>query len=216
MYINRMIDVYEIFRSLQGETTAAGFPSVFVRLSGCNLRCRYCDTKYAYETGTMMEIGEIVNAVRNYPVPHHITLTGGEPLIQNEAGELVRALRQIAPVRIETNGSVDISGTDSSAIRIVDVKTPSSGEGSSFLKSNLSHMTPDDEIKFVVGSDEDLRFTSDFIRHSLNGAHPVINISPSEGMMTAARCASFILDDNINARINLQLHKIVWPDGEKK
>ena len=211
-----MIEVCEIFRSLQGETTAAGFPSVFVRLSGCNLRCRYCDTTYAYGAGSPMTPGEIAASVRKYPVPHHITLTGGEPLMQPESGELVRVLSKIAPVRIETNGSVDISGTDGAAARIVDVKTPSSGECGSFLMSNLDHLTDDDEMKFVVGTGEDMHFTSDFITRHFKDSRIVINISPSDGVITAAECASFILDGGLNVRMNLQMHKIIWPEGELK
>ena len=159
---------------------------------------------------------EIVSSVRKYPVPHHITLTGGEPLMQAESNELVRVLSKIAPVRIETNGSIDISGTDGAAVRIVDVKTPSSGECGSFLMSNLDHLRDDDEMKFVVGTEEDMRFTADFITRHFKDSRIVINISPSEGVITAAQCADFILGGGFNVRMNLQLHKIIWPEGELK
>jgi 7-carboxy-7-deazaguanine synthase len=211
-----MISVCEIFRSIQGETTASGFPSVFVRLTGCNLRCRYCDTRYAYDGGTPTRIDDIASKVREFPAPHHITLTGGEPLLQEETPRLVDTLLDIAPVRVETNGSIDIGRISDRAVRIVDVKGPSSGEAGSFLMDTINTLTERDEIKFVVSRDEDLTFAKDFITRHLSATRSVINISPVRGAITPARVASFILDEKLSVRLNLQLHTIVWPEGEPR
>jgi 7-carboxy-7-deazaguanine synthase len=212
-----MAIITEIFRSIQGESSAAGYPAVFVRFTGCNLRCRYCDTTYAYSGGMPMSISSILAKIRTYPRPQHICLTGGEPLAQDDCPTLTDELLSDGyAVRIETNGSFDIGVVSNRASRIVDVKTPSSGEEKSFVEKNIPQLTPHDELKFVIAGKADIDFTNAFIGRFGESINCPINISPAEGAMTAAQCVSFILDSGINARLNLQLHKIIWPKGEPK
>ena len=209
--------VNEIFLSLQGETTAAGFPSLFIRMTGCNLRCSFCDTDYAWEEGQAMTVEEIVERALQHRWVHHITLTGGEPLAQKETASLAeRLIREGFRVRVETNGSLPIDALPEGCERIVDVKPPSSGEGKSFLDKNILSLTERDEVKFVVADDADFEFAARFCEEKLAGTKAVINISPVFGSMEGDRLASLILERKLNARLNLQLHKILWPKGEPR
>ena len=149
------LKVNEIFYSIQGESSFAGYPCVFVRLTGCNLRCSYCDTQYAYESGAVMEIGDILKAVEGFSCPL-VEITGGEPLLQHETPDLVKSLLdRDFQVLVETNGSLDIDLIDTGAVRIVDIKCPSSGEHLRNNSQNLKRLSPVDEIKFVIGTRED-------------------------------------------------------------
>ncbi|GAJ03129.1 unnamed protein product, partial [marine sediment metagenome] len=152
------LKVNEIFFSIQGESSYAGRPCVFVRLTGCNLRCSYCDTQYAYDEGREMEIGEIIDRVASYECPL-VEVTGGEPLIQKETSVLIhRFLEEGFEVLLETNGSQDISQIDDRCVKIVDIKCPSSGEEEKNDLDNLTRLTDKDEIKFVIGSREDYEY----------------------------------------------------------
>ena len=201
------LEVTEIFRSIEGETKTAGFPAVFVRLTGCNLNCRYCDSRYALVNGRQMSIAEIKLAVKKNLPAHHITLTGGEPLLQKDAAKLIDSLCSLdCNLQIETNGSLPLEGLNKAARFIVDVKTPSSGSGGSFLMENLNQLRPDDELKFVVCSEDDYTFACKFIASNKPAA--AVNLSPAAGL-SRKKLAEWMLRDKLNARLNLQLHKLI-------
>lgn len=209
--------INEIFYSIQGESSYAGRPCVFVRLTGCNLRCSYCDTQYAYEEGEEMEIDQIVEIVSSYECPV-VEVTGGEPLIQKETPYLVqRLLEKDFRVLIETNGSQDISQIDNRCVRIVDIKCPLSGEMTQNDLRNLDRLTDNDEVKFVIGGIEDYDYAKEILKHinltplRINRIHfsPILeNIEPKV-------LAEWILDDHLNVGLHLQLHKIIWGSDKK-
>ncbi len=204
--------INEIFYSIQGESSYAGRPCVFVRLTGCNLRCSYCDTRYAYEEGEEMEIDQIVEIVSSYECPL-VEVTGGEPLIQKETPYLVqRLLEKDFQVLIETNGSQDISQIDNRCVRIVDIKCPLSGEMNQNDLRNLDRLTDNDEVKFVIGGREDYDFAKEILKHI--NLPPLritrIHFSPILEKIEPKVLAKWILDDHLNVRLHLQLHKIIW------
>ena len=208
--------VNEIFYSIQGESTHAGLPYIFVRLSGCNLRCAYCDTTYAYQEGRSREINEILNLIGTYPCKR-IAITGGEPLLQNDTPNLVLNLLQSGhEVILETNGSFDISIVDSRCYRIVDVKCPSSGEEASFKNENLQYLSPDDQVKFVISEWGDYAFARTFIT-KLPSKLPMTNCLFSANMtkLSPAELAAWILADGLDVRMHLQQHKFIWPGIER-
>ena len=211
------LKVNEIFYSIQGESSYAGRPCVFVRLSGCNLRCSYCDTRYAYDEGEDMEIPEIAPRVASYRCPL-VEITGGEPLTQKETPRLVRHLLDTGyQVLLETNGSQDISGIDERCVRVVDIKCPSSGEHEKNDPENPARLTGRDEIKFVIGDRRDYEFAGkilDSINPDLLRKIPV-HFSPVFGKMDLELLAGWILEDHRDVRLQLQLHKIIW-DPEKR
>jgi 7-carboxy-7-deazaguanine synthase len=211
--------ISEIFRSIQGETVRSGFPSLFIRLSGCNLHCAWCDTRYARSGGKPMSVQEIVSKAEMAGFFNHITVTGGEPLCQEETPTLLHALRdQGYSIQVETNGSLPVSVIPSGIRKIVDVKTPSSGEDKSFSMTNLEYLVQGDELKFVLWDIGDYEYTGNFIekfKQSIrNGV--ILNLSPARGGLTPDLLAEMMLRDEINARLNLQIHPIIWPEGEKK
>lgn len=203
------LKVHEIFYSLQGETTTSGFTSVFIRLAGCNLNCIWCDTPQAKSGGTDMTIDEIMAKVESLEPFNHITLTGGEPLIQGEAMELLDRLTDNGyEVQVETNGSVIFDSMPRGVRIIADVKTPSSGEESSFKIENIKFLKKYDEVKFVIGIMEDYQFAKDFIKAHLAGLDCVINFAPATKLMEPWALANLIIKDRLNVRLNVQLHKI--------
>jgi len=207
--------VNEIFHSLQGESSHAGRPCVFVRLTGCNLRCTYCDTRYAYDEGKEMDIGEIVDRLSAYSC-RLVEVTGGEPLIQEGTPALVRALlERNYEVLLETNGSRNIDAVDPRCARIVDVKCPSSGEEGKNDFENLTRLTSRDEVKFVIQDRLDYDYAVEVLsRHekARSGCRPPL-FSPVFGRMEPAVLAQWILSDGLPVRMQLQLHKVVWgPD----
>jgi 7-carboxy-7-deazaguanine synthase len=211
------LKVCEIFHSLEGETSTAGFPALFVRLTGCNLNCSYCDTVYAREQGRDMSLDEILAEIRKYGPVHHVTLTGGEPLLQENSRHLIRALCDEGyDVQIETNGSISIRDLPEAARRIVDVKCPSSGEGSSFLMENLSFLKRGDELKFVLASEHDYDFARNFLQNSRGTLPVIVNFSAADGKLRPDLLASWILRDGLIVRLNLQLHRIIGLETEKK
>jgi 7-carboxy-7-deazaguanine synthase len=205
------LTVNEIFYSIQGETIAAGLPSVFVRLTGCNLDCAYCDTRYARDNGTAMEIETIVQKIEQFQSADHVTITGGEPLSQPNA---VILLKQIIDrgwkCQIETNGSILLKDVPEKVRKIVDVKTPSSGESDSFDMRNLKYLTDRDEIKFIIADAGDYEFSRDFISKYHVKKGTIINFSPAFNTMTYQDLADRIIADGLPVRLNLQLHKIIW------
>jgi 7-carboxy-7-deazaguanine synthase len=209
------LQVNEIFYSIQGESTYAGRPCVFVRLTGCNLRCTYCDTRYAYEDGKELEIEDIVDRVSSYACGL-VEITGGEPLLQKDTPMLVdRLLEHGRQVLLETNGSRDISIVDSRCVKIVDIKCPSSGQADRNDLNNLGRLAGHDELKFVIGSRDDYEFAKgvlDSAKDRLPDAGRV-HFSPVFGLIPPRMLAEWMLKDHLNARLNLQLHKIIWgPD----
>ena len=207
------LKVNEIFHSIQGESTHAGWPCVFVRLAGCNLRCSYCDTRYAYEQGELFEIPAIVRRVREYG-RGLVELTGGEPLLQEKTPDLVASLLSEGfTVLVETNGSLDIGLVDPRCARIVDIKCPSSGMADRNELRNLEKLTRRDEIKFIIGCREDYEFAVKilgFHQETLTGAGCAINFSPIFGSLSPRTLAEWILEDRLRVRLNLQLHKLIW------
>ncbi len=212
------LTVNEIFYSIQGETVTAGFPSAFVRLAGCNLDCAYCDTRYARENGTVMELEDIIRELEQYPSADHVTVTGGEPMLQANTVTLLRLIIDHGwKCQLETNGSILLKDVPEKVRKIVDVKTPSSGEADSFETRNLKYLTDRDEIKFVLSGVEDYEFARDFIAKYLVKRGVVINFSPSSGVMGGTELADLIIRDRLPVRLNLQLHKILWgPDAKGK
>jgi len=202
------LEVCEIFYSIQGESSRAGEPCIFIRLTGCNLRCAYCDTRYALEPGIHMEIPEILRRVRELRCDL-VEVTGGEPLIQAETPCLIAGLLDASyTVLLETNGSIDISVVDPACIRIVDIKCPSSGMSGQNYLENLGKLSTRDELKFVIGNREDYEFALNLL--SAFPAFPCkINFSPVFGSIEPRSLAAWILEDHLPVRLNLQLHKII-------
>lgn len=205
--------VTEIFFSLQGETSRSGLPTVFVRLTGCPLRCGYCDTAYAFHGGESMALEEILDRVAGYQA-RYVTLTGGEPLAQKHAPLLLRRLADAGySVSLETSGALDVSMVDLRISKILDLKTPGSGECERNLWSNLRHLTTHDEIKFVLCDEADYVWAREQLKmRRLDAVCPVL-FSPVHGRLEPRRLAEWILRDRLPVRLQLQLHKLLW--GEK-
>ncbi len=210
------LQITELFYSIQGESTWSGLPCGFVRLSGCNLRCRYCDTQYAYEPGDAMEPAAIVQQMKQFDCTH-VTITGGEPLFQPETPELiVRLLQSNFKVSMETNGSLDIGTVNPGCIKILDLKCPSSGMQPHNRLANLRLLGSADQVKFVIADREDYDFALG-MRARLPLDMPAGNIlfSPVHGELPAAELAQWMLRDRARARLQIQLHKLIWPDQER-
>ena len=211
------LKVNEVFYSIQGESTYAGRACVFVRLAGCNLRCIYCDTVYAYEEGEELEIADILDRVASYQCPL-VEVTGGEPLIQEETPSLIRRLLEEGyEVLLETNGTQDISRVDVRCVRIVDIKCPSSGEMEMNDLENLSRLTDHDEIKFVIGGRDDYEYAKKIL--DLMDLNPSrmkkVLFSPVFGTVEPSLLGEWILKDHLHVRLQLQLHKYIW-DPERR
>lgn len=204
--------VTEIFFSIQGETTKAGLPCVFVRFTGCNLRCGYCDTAYAFHGGGWRTIEEILDEVGRHPT-RYVTLTGGEPLLQKELPLLAEELLARGYlVAIETHGQLSWEKLPAGVVKIVDVKTPSSGEAAKeeHLRM-LSTLGPSDELKFVVGSREDFDWAVEIVRRfELEGKHGALLISPIWGEVAYDELSAWILESGLDLRMQIQLHKLIW------
>jgi 7-carboxy-7-deazaguanine synthase len=204
--------INEIFYSLQGEADAVGYPTVFVRLTGCPLRCRYCDTEYAFYNGQWTDIGAVLEEVAGYGA-RHVCVTGGEPLAQPNCIELLKALCQAGyQVSLETSGALDTSAVDARVAVVLDVKTPGSGEDRRNRLENLALLKPTDQVKFVICSREDYDWSRAFVlEHRLAGRCQVL-FSPSYEELAPATLADWILGDRLPVRFQLQLHKILWGD----
>ncbi len=202
--------VTEIFLSLQGESRTAGWPTTFIRLTGCPLRCSYCDTEYAFHGGERIDIEAILQQVRDHQV-RHVTVTGGEPLAQKGAHQLLERLCDEGyQVSLETGGMVDIFGVDPRVSRVVDLKTPGSGEVESNYWDNLQQLTTKDQLKVVMVDRDDYEWFLPILReHQLEQRCEVL-LSPVAGALDPAQLAGWILQDHLNVRFQLQLHKILW------
>ena len=210
------LTVNEIFYSIQGESTHAGRPCVFVRLTGCNLRCRYCDTRYAYHQGSEMPVARVVAQLNAFNCKL-AAITGGEPLLQAATPLLVEQLLEAGyRVLVETNGSLNIDCVDRRCTRIMDVKCPSSGEQTRNDGANFGRLTENDQVKFVVGDRPDFDFAwaalTALPRHLPGGQ---ILFAPQFGRLPPERLARWILDAHIEVRLQLQLHKLIWPDRDR-
>lgn len=206
------VRVNEIFYSIQGESTWAGCPCVFVRLTGCNLRCAWCDTEYAFYEGRQMEIGEVAANVESFGCGL-VEITGGEPLLQQGVHPLIEMLLARGhAVMIETSGERDISVLDPRVVRIMDLKCPASGESERNRWSNLEHLTTRDEVKFVVADRRDYEWAREVIRtHRLAERVNAVLLSPVFGKLAPSDLAAWILSDRLPVRMQLQMHKHIWP-----
>lgn len=204
--------VTEIFRSLQGEGLDAGLPTVFVRLTGCPLRCGYCDTAYAFKGGRSMGVEEICRVVGEYGT-RHVTVTGGEPLSQKGARALISALcDQGHEVSVETSGALDVAQVDPRATLVMDLKTPGSGEVERNLWRNLEHLKPGDQVKFVLCHREDYEWSRRQVEEHGLAERCQVLFSPAWGELEPGELAEWILEDGLPVRLQLQLHKILWGD----
>jgi 7-carboxy-7-deazaguanine synthase len=204
--------ITEIFYSLQGETRTVGLPTVFVRLTGCPLRCGYCDTAYAFHGGQKMEISDIVAEVKSYN-PRYVTVTGGEPLAQKRCLLLLEKLCDAGyEVSLETSGAIDIAAVDPRVSRVVDLKTPGSKEMHRNLLENIPLLKPSDQVKFVICDRADYDWAKSMLaEHKLAGRCDVL-FSPSQGQQSPTELAEWLLADKLPVRFQLQLHKVLWGD----
>jgi 7-carboxy-7-deazaguanine synthase len=210
-----MLKVNEIYYSIQGESSKAGLPCVFVRLTFCNLRCSYCDTEYAFYEGVDMSIDSIIEKVKKYNC-NLIELTGGEPLFQSESLELMKRLcGEGFDVMLETGGSLPVKDVNQNVMIILDLKCPSSNMMKKNLYDNLKYIKPTDEIKFVMGSREDYEWTKEIINeYSLEGKCGLL-ASVVFGALEPLKLVEWILEDNLKIRFQLQMHKFIWQPNAK-
>lgn len=207
------LQVCEIFRSIAGETTWAGLPAAFVRLSGCNLRCRWCDTQKAWEPGRDLPLRRVLELLLKKD-DKLVVVTGGEPLLQPGTIELCRRLLEHdREVLLETNGSLDVSGVPEGVRIILDVKTPSSGEHQKNDLDNLVRLRPGDEVKFVIADRQDFDWAANLLgEHNLPESVNIL-FSPVSDLIEPDKLADWILASGLSVRLQIQLHKVVWPDG---
>jgi 7-carboxy-7-deazaguanine synthase len=207
----RIMIVTEVFASIQGESTLQGLPCVFVRLTGCNLSCRYCDTPYAREGGTDMSVNGVIERVRGFGI-RFVCITGGEPLLQPDTPELARRILDLGfRVSVETNGSLDAGLLPEGVVRVIDIKCPGSGEAQSLHPSNLSRRRHEDEFKFVLTGRGDFDYARDFVRENRLAEGNAVLLSPAHTLLEPALLAEWIISEMPEARLNLQLHRCIWP-----
>lgn len=208
----KRLKIAEIFYSLQGESNTVGIPTIFIRLTGCPLRCSYCDTTYAFQGGEWQTCENIIQKIQKYPT-NYITVTGGEPLAQKNCIGLLKQLCDLNyQVSIETSGALDISEIDPRVVKVIDVKTPGSGESDKNLYSNFSSLYTTDQIKFVLCNREDYDWAKKLlVEYELNEICEVL-FSNSFQELAPKEIANWILTDGLNVRFQIQLHKILWGD----
>jgi 7-carboxy-7-deazaguanine synthase len=209
----KRLRITEIFRSLQGEGRTVGCPTVFIRLTGCPLRCGYCDTTYAFSGGEWLDLHEILQRVADLHATY-VCVTGGEPLAQKGVGELLTALCDAGyQVSLETSGALDIAEVEPRVSRVMDIKTPGSGEVERNLRSNLSHLNANDQIKFVITDEQDYAWCRALLKeHQLDQTCEVL-FSPVHGSLDAAQLAEWVLRDRLPVRFQLQMHKLLWGEA---
>jgi 7-carboxy-7-deazaguanine synthase len=206
-----MLTINEIFHSIQGESTHAGRPCVFVRLTACDLRCSWCDTAYAFHEGQKMSVDEVVGRVREYGC-NVVEITGGEPLLQKDVYPLMqRLLDEGRTVMLETGGHLSVEGVPDAVIRVIDVKCPGSGESEKNHWPNLDLLSLTDEVKFVVRDRADYEYARDVVaRHRLTDRCAAVLFSPVHGVQDAKQLAEWVLADRLAVRVQLQTHKYIW------
>ena len=205
-----MLEVTEIYKSVQGESTYMGLPCIFIRLTGCNLRCVWCDTAHAFHDGEKLSIHQIIDKVKSYDIKL-VEITGGEPLLQKEVFPLMESLlKNKFKVMLETSGSLAINNVPAKVIKIIDLKCPGSGEENKNLWENLNHLTPTDEIKFVIADKADYEWSKKVLQdYELDKKVPVL-FSPVFEKLKLKDLTEWILEDNLPVRLHTQLHKYIW------
>lgn len=211
LHVNRL-RVTEIFYSLQGETRTVGLPTVFIRLTGCPLRCHYCDTAYAFHGGDWHDIDDILEKVKSYQA-QYVTVTGGEPLAQKATNVLLTRLCDLnVEVSLETSGAICIKNVDSRVIKVLDIKTPGSGESHKNIWQNIDFLLPHDQLKFVICDRDDYDWSKEIIfRYALQRRCHIL-FSPSYHQIKASDIADWMLEDKLSVRLQIQLHKYLWGD----
>ena len=210
--VKSRLRISEIFYSLQGETDRVGLPTVFIRLTGCPLRCQYCDTSYAFHGGEYYSIEQVLQKTQSFAT-RYVTVTGGEPLAQKDCLPLLTALCDEGyDVSLETSGAMDIANVDPRVVKIVDIKTPASGEVSRNLLANLDFLSAADQIKFVICDREDFDWAEQLIDEYRLGEQHQVLFSPSHDQLAAGQLADWILAQKLNVRMQLQVHKYLWGD----
>ena len=208
--------ITEIFYSLQGETDTVGIPTVFVRLTGCPLRCTYCDTAYAFTGGKKMPLDTVLSRVAEYGC-RYVTVTGGEPLAQPACIDLLNSLVEMGyVVSLETSGAIDVSAVNPQVVKVIDLKTPSSGELVRNLYSNIDYLSHQDQVKFVIADQADYEWSVQKLRELRLTERCQVLFSPVENSMPAAQLADKILADRLPVRFQIQLHKYLWNDARGK
>lgn len=205
--------ITEIFHSLQGESRAVGCPTVFIRLTGCPLRCGYCDTTYAFSGGEWLDLHEILQRVADLDASY-VCVTGGEPLAQKGVGDLLTALCDAGyQVSLETSGALDIAGLEPRVSRVMDIKTPGSGEVERNQLTNLAHLNANDQIKFVITDEQDYAWSKALLRERQLDQTCEVFFSPAHGSLNAAQLADWVLRDRLPVRFQLQMHKLLWGEA---
>ena len=208
--------ITEIFYSLQGESNTVGIPTVFIRLTGCPLRCTYCDTAYAFTGGEKITLADIIKQTATYGTKY-VTVTGGEPLAQVACIDLIKELLDAGfIVSLETSGALDVSKVDKRTVKVLDFKTPSSGEQSKNLYQNIDFLTAQDQIKFVIGNDEDYEWSKALVEEYTLNERCEILFSPVMGIQNPTELAEKILRDKLQVRFQIQLHKLLWDNAQGK
>ena len=205
--------ITEIFYSLQGETRTVGLPTVFIRLTGCPLRCQYCDTAYAFQGGNWHDLDAILAEVKQYN-PRYVTVTGGEPLAQKACLPLLTQLCDAGyEVSLETSGAIDVSEVDSRVIKVVDIKTPGSAEVERNEWANMGKLLPHDQVKFVICDEADYEWAKEIMQQYDLAARCHVLFSPSHHQLEPGKLADLILRDRLPVRLQIQLHKYLWGDA---
>lgn len=208
----KTLRINEIFFSLQGETSKVGLPTAFIRLTGCPLRCSYCDTEYAFHSGEKLSIAQIMQSVAGYRT-RHVTVTGGEPLAQKTCHDLLTHLcNEGYEVSLETGGAMDVSAVDPRVMKILDIKTPGSGESEKNRYENLESLTRSDQVKLVICSRQDYEWARKMLHDKQLHEYCEVLFSPSHNELAANRLADWILEDKLPVRLQIQLHKYLWGD----
>ncbi len=211
--LDASVRLTEIFWSLQGETNRVGLPTLFIRLTGCPLRCHYCDTAYAFSGGTVYTLHDITAAIAAYS-PRYVTVTGGEPLAQRGCLPLLHMLCDAGyEVSLETSGALDVSAVDTRVMKILDIKTPGSGEAGRNLYANVEHLRATDQLKFVLTDRTDYEWAKARLNELLLPGRCEVLFSPSSGQLSARQLAEWILEDRLPVRFQVQLHKLLWGDS---
>jgi 7-carboxy-7-deazaguanine synthase len=206
------VKLTEIFLSIQGEADSVGWPTVFVRLTGCPLRCQYCDTQYAFYGGEWHSLEDVIARVQAFGV-ERVCVTGGEPLAQKHCFELLTRLCDAGcKVSLETSGAIDVESVDARVARVIDIKTPGSGEAARNRLENLAGLRATDQLKFVICSRSDFEWSRDFVRSHDLASRCAVLFSPSFGQVEARDLAQWILDERLPVRLQIQLHKVLWGD----
>jgi 7-carboxy-7-deazaguanine synthase len=206
------VKLTEIFLSIQGEADSVGWPTVFVRLTGCPLRCQYCDTAYAFYGGEWFSLDAVEQRIGGFGVAR-VCVTGGEPLAQKHCIELLERLCNAGfQVSLETSGALDTSAVDARVARVIDIKTPGSGEAARNRLENLDALRATDQLKFVICSREDFEWSRDFVRDRNLAQHCTVLFSPSFGQVEPRDLAQWVLDERLAVRLQIQLHKVLWGD----